>query len=160
MIEGGEDVKFIARRLLIAAAEDIGNANPTALILANNTFQAVSVVGYPESRIILSQCAVYLANSPKSNASYMAINKAQEIVKKTGDLPIPLHLRNAPTQLMKSLNYGKDYKYAHDYEGNFVLEEFLPEPISNSKIYYPGENPREEKFIENLKKIWKDKYDY
>ena len=160
MIEGGEDVKFIARRLLIAAAEDIGNANPTALILANNTFQAVSVVGYPESRIILSQCAVYLANSPKSNASYMAINKAQEIVKKTGDLPIPLHLRNAPTQLMKSLNYGKDYKYAHDYEGNFVLEEFLPEPISNSKIYDPGENPREEKFRENLKKIWKDKYDY
>ena len=160
MIEGGEDVKFIARRLLIAAAEDIGNANPTALILANNTFQAVSVIGYPESRIILSQCAVYLANSPKSNASYMAINKAQEIVKKTGDLPIPLHLRNAPTQLMKSLNYGKDYKYAHDYEGNFVLEEFLPEPISNSKIYDPGENPREEKFRENLKKIWKDKYDY
>ena len=160
MIEGGEDVKFIARRLLIAAAEDIGNANPTALILANNTFQAVSFIGYPESRIILSQCAVYLANSPKSNASYMAINKAQEIVKKTGDLPIPLHLRNAPTQLMKSLNYGKDYKYAHDYEGNFVLEEFLPEPISNSKIYDPGKNPREEKFRENLKKIWKDKYDY
>ena len=160
MIEGGEDVKFIARRLLIAAAEDIGNANPTALILANNTFQAVSVIGHPESRIILSQCAVYLANSPKSNASYRAINKAQEIVKKTGDLSVPLHLRNAPTQLMKSLNYGKDYKYAHDYEGNFVLEEFLPEPISNSKIYDPGENPREEKFRENLKKIWKDKYDY
>ena len=120
MIEGGEDVKFIARRLLIAASEDIGNANPTALILANNTFQAVSVIGYPESRIILSQCAVYLANSPKSNASYMAINKAQEIVKKTGDLPIPLHLRNAPTKLMKALEYGKDYKYAHDYQGNFV----------------------------------------
>ena len=160
MIEGGEDVKFIARRLLIAAAEDIGNANPTALILANNTFQAVSVIGHPESRIILSQCAVYLANSPKSNASYRAINKAQEIVKKTGDLSVPLHLRNAPTQLMKSLNYGKDYKYAHDYKGNFVLEEFLPEPISNSKIYDPGENPREEKFRENLKKIWKDKYDY
>ena len=160
MIEGGEDVKFIARRLLIAAAEDIGNANPTALILANNTFQAVSVIGHPESRIILSQCAVYLANSPKSNASYRAINKAQEIVRKTGDLSVPLHLRNAPTQLMKSLNYGKDYKYAHDYEGNFVLEEFLPEPISNSKIYDPGENPREEKFRENLKKIWKDKYDY
>ena len=160
MIEGGEDLKFIARRLLISASEDIGNANPTALILANNTFQAVSVIGHPESRIILSQCAVYLANSPKSNASYRAINKAQEIVKKTGDLSVPLHLRNAPTQLMKSLNYGKDYKYAHDYEGNFVLEEFLPEPISNSKIYDPGDNPREEKFRENLKKIWKDKYDY
>ncbi|MGB1392382.1 MAG: replication-associated recombination protein A [Flavobacteriaceae bacterium] len=160
MIEGGEDLKFIARRLLISASEDIGNANPTALILANNTFQAVSVIGHPESRIILSQCAVYLANSQKSNASYRAINKAQEIVKKTGDLSVPLHLRNAPTQLMKSLNYGKDYKYAHDYEGNFVLEEFLPEPISNSKIYDPGENPREQKFRENLKKIWKDKYDY
>ena len=160
MIEGGEDLKVIARRLLISASEDIGNANPTALILANNTFQAVGVIGHPESRIILSQCAVYLANSPKSNASYRAINKAQEIVKKTGDLSVPLHLRNAPTQLMKSLNYGKDYKYAHDYEGNFVLEEFLPEPISNSKIYDPGENPREEKFRENLKKIWKDKYDY
>lgn len=160
MIEGGEDLKFIARRLLISASEDVGNANPTALILANNTFQAVSVIGHPESRIILSQCAVYLANSPKSNASYRAINKAQDIVKKTGDLSVPLHLRNAPTQLMKSLNYGKDYKYAHDYEGNFVLEEFLPEPISNSKIYDPGENPREEKFRENLKKIWKDKYDY
>ena len=160
MIEGGEDLKFIARRLLISASEDIGNANPTALILANNTFQAVSVIGHPESRIILSQCAVYLANSPKSNASYRAINKAQEIVKKTGDLSVPLHLRNAPTQLMKSLNYAKDYKYAHDYEGNFVLEEFLPEPISNSKIYDPGDNPREEKFRENLKKIWKDKYDY
>ena len=160
MIEGGEDLKFIARRLLISASEDVGNANPTALILANNTFQAVGVIGHPESRIILSQCALYLANSPKSNASYRAINKAQEIVKKTGDLSVPLHLRNAPTQLMKSLNYGKDYKYAHDYEGNFVLEEFLPEPISNSKIYDPGENPREEKFRENLKKIWKDKYDY
>ncbi|MDB4497163.1 replication-associated recombination protein A [Flavobacteriaceae bacterium] len=160
MIEGGEDVKFIARRLLIAASEDIGNANPTALILANNTFQAVSVIGYPESRIILSQCAVYLANSPKSNASYMAINKAQEIVKKTGDLPIPLHLRNAPTKLMKALAYGKDYKYAHDYQGNFVLEEFLPESITNTKIYDPGENPREEQFREKLKNTWGDKYGY
>ena len=160
MIEGGEDVKFIARRLLIAASEDIGNANPTALILANNTFQAVSVIGYPESRIILSQCAVYLANSPKSNASYMAINKAQEIVKKTGDLPIPLHLRNAPTQLMKALEYGKDYKYAHDYQGNFVLEEFLPESITNTKIYDPGGNPREEQFREKLKNTWGDKYSY
>ena len=160
MIEGGEDAKFIARRLLIAASEDIGNANPTALILANNTFQAVSVIGYPESRIILSQCAVYLANSPKSNASYMAINKAQEIVKKTGDLPIPLHLRNAPTQLMKALEYGKDYKYAHDYQGNFVLEEFLPESIINTKIYDPGGNPREEQFREKLKNTWGDKYSY
>ena len=160
MIEGGEDVKFIARRLLIAASEDIGNANPTALILANNTFQAVSVIGYPESIIILSQCAVYLANSPKSNASYMAINKAQEIVKKTGDLPIPLHLRNAPTQLMKALEYGKDYKYAHDYQGNFVLEEFLPESITNTKIYDPGGNPREEQFREKLKNTWGDKYGY
>jgi putative ATPase len=160
MIEGGEDVKFIARRLLIAAAEDIGNANPTALILANNTFQAVSVVGYPESRIILSQCAVYLANSPKSNASYMAINKAQEIVKKTGDLPIPLNLRNAPTKLMKALDYGKDYKYAHDYKGNFVLEEFLPDSISNTRIYEPGESSREEQFRQKLKKTWGDKYGY
>ena len=160
MIEGGEDVKFIARRLLIAAAEDIGNSNPTALILANNTFQAVSVVGYPESRIILSQCAVYLANSPKSNASYMAINKAQEIVKKTGDLPIPLHLRNAPTKLMKALDYGKDYKYAHDYKGNFVLEEFLPDSISNTRIYEPGESSREEQFRQKLKKTWGDKYGY
>ena len=160
MIEGGEDAKFIARRLLIAASEDIGNANPTALILANNTFQAVSVIGYPESRIILSQCAVYLANSPKSNASYMAINKAQEIVKKTGDLPIPLHLINAPTQLMKALEYGKDYKYAHDYQGNFVLEEFLPESITNTKIYDPGGNPREEQFREKLKNTWGDKYGY
>ena len=160
MIEGGEDAKFIARRLLIAASEDIGNANPTALILANNTFQAVSVIGYPESRIILSQCAVYLANSPKSNASYMAINKAQEIVKKKGDLPIPLHLRNAPTQLMKALEYGKDYKYAHDYQGNFVLEEFLPESIINTKIYDPGGNPREEQFREKLKNTWGDKYSY
>ena len=160
MIEGGEDVKFIARRLLIAAAEDIGNANQTALILANNTFQAVSVVGYPESRIILSQCAVYLANSPKSNASYMAINKAQEIVKKTGDLPIPLHLRNAPTKLMKALDYGKDYKYAHDYKGNFVLEEFLPDSISNTRIYEPGESSREEQFRQKLKKTWGDKYGY
>ena len=154
MIEGGEDLKFIARRLLIAASEDIGNANPTALILANNTFQAVAVIGYPESRIILSQCAVYLANSPKSNASYMAINKAQEIVKKTGDLPIPLHLRNAPTKLMKDLDYGKNYKYAHNYNGNFIDEEFLPDEISNTKIYDPGKNTREEKFREELKKMW------
>jgi putative ATPase len=160
MIEGGEDLKFIARRLLIAASEDIGNANPTALILANNTFQAVSVIGYPESRIILSQCAVYLANSPKSNASYLAINKAQKIVKETGDLPVPFHLRNAPTKLMKDLDYGKNYKYAHDYQGNFISEEFLPDTIIKTKIYNPGNNARENKFREELKKMWGDKYDY
>lgn len=160
MIEGGEDLKFIARRLLIAASEDIGNANPTALILANTTFQAVSSIGYPESRIILSQCAVYLANSPKSNASYMAIKNAQDIVKKTGDLSIPLHLRNAPTKLMKDLDYGKNYKYSHDYEGNFIAQEFLPDKISNTKIYDPGKNTREEKFREDLKKRWGKKYDY
>ena len=160
MIEGGEDVKFIARRLLILASEDIGNANPTALILANNTFQAVSVIGHPESRIILSQCAVYLANSAKSNASYMAINKAQQLVKNTGDLSIPLHLRNAPTKLMKDLNYGKEYKYAHDYDQNFVEQEFLPDEIKNSILYEPGNNPRENQFREVLKNRWKSKYDY
>lgn len=160
MIEGGEDVKFIARRLLILASEDIGNANPTALILANNTFQAVSVIGVPESRIILSQCAVYLANSTKSNASYMAINKAQELVRKTGDLSVPLHIRNAPTKLMKDLNYGKDYKYAHNYSGNFVVDEFLPEEIQNTKLYDPGNNARENQFREILKQRWKDKYNY
>ncbi len=160
MIEGGEDVKFIARRLLISASEDIGNANPTALILANNTFQAVSVIGFPESRIILSQCAVYLANSPKSNASYLAIAKAQEIVRKTGDLSIPLHLRNAPTKLMKDLDYGKDYKYSHDYPNNFVTQEFLPDELSGTKIYDPGQNSRENSFREILKNRWKEKYKY
>lgn len=160
MIEGGEDLKFIARRLLIAASEDIGNANPTALILANNTFQAVSSIGYPESSIILSQCAVYLANSPKSNASYMAIKNAQDVVKKTGDLLVPLHLRNAPTKLMKDLDYGKNYKYAHDYEGNFIPQEFLPDEISTMKLYEPGKNAREEKFRDELKKKWGKKYDY
>ncbi|WP_298879539.1 replication-associated recombination protein A [uncultured Polaribacter sp.] len=160
MIEGGEDVKFIARRLLIAASEDIGNANPTALILANNTFQAVSVIGNPESRIILSQCAVYLANSPKSNASYMAINHAIDVVKKTGDLSIPLHLRNAPTKLMKDLDYGKNYKYSHSYPNNFIEQEFLPEEISGTKLYDPGMNARENNFRESLKKRWKTKYDY
>jgi len=160
MIEGGEDVKFIARRLLIAASEDIGNANPTALILANNTFQAVSVIGNPESRIILSQCAVYLANSPKSNASYMAINKAIELVKSTGDLSIPLHLRNAPTKLMQDLDYGKNYKYAHNYENNFIEQEFLPDEISGTKLYEPGNNARENNFRKTLKDNWKNKYDY
>ena len=160
MIEGGEDVKFIARRLLIAASEDIGNANPTALILANNTFQAVSVIGNPESRILLSQCAVYLANSPKSNASYLAIKDAQSIVQKTGDLSIPLHLRNAPTKLMKDLDYGKNYKYAHDYTNNFIDQEYLPDEISGTKIYKPGNNSRENQFKEVLKNRWKNKYGY
>jgi len=160
MIEGGEDVKFIARRMLISASEDIGNANPTALILANNTFQAVSVIGNPESRIILSQCAVYLANSAKSNASYMAIRQAQQLVNETGDLSVPLHLRNAPTKLMKDLDYGKNYKYAHNFEQNFIDQEFLPDEISNTKLYEPGNNLRENNFREFLKKRWKTKYDY
>jgi len=160
MIEGGEDLKFIARRLLILASEDIGNANPTALILANNTFQAVSTIGYPESRIILSQCAIYLANSTKSNASYKAINEAQRLVKKTGDLSVPLPLRNAPTKLMKDLDYGKDYKYAHDFEGNFTDQEFMPEEIKGTRLYEPGRNPREDQFRKFLKDRWKDKYGY
>ncbi len=160
MIEGGEDVKFIARRMLIAASEDIGNANPTALILANNTFQAVSVIGHPESRIILSQCAVYLANSAKSNASYAAIGEAQNLVRNTGDLSVPLHLRNAPTKLMKDLDYGKNYKYAHNYTNNFVNEEFLPDEIKGVKLYEPGNNARENSFREFLKQRWRDKYGY
>ena len=160
MIEGGEDVKFIARRMLIAASEDIGNANPTAFIMANNTFQAVSVIGYPESRIILSQCAVYLANSAKSNASYVAIGEAQNLVKTTGDLSVPLHLRNAPTKLMKDLEYGKEYQYSHNYAGNFVNQEFLPDEIKNTKLYEPGKNTRENQFRESLKQRWKDKYNY
>jgi len=159
MIEGGEDVKFIARRLLILASEDIGNANPTALILANNTFQAVTTIGFPESRIILSQCAIYLANSPKSNASYEAIGMAQKLVRETGDLSVPLHLRNAPTKLMKDLDYGKKYKYAHSYDQNFVEQEFLPDQISNTKLYNPGNNTRENSFRDFLKKHWK-KYKY
>jgi len=160
MIEGGEDVKFIARRLVILASEDIGNANPNALILATSTFQAVSVIGNPESRIILSQCAVYLANSPKSNTSYMAIGDAQQLVKQTGDLSVPLHLRNAPTKLMKDLDYGKNYQYAHNYDDNFVDQEFLPDEIRNKKLYEPGINSRENNFREFLKKRWKGKYEY
>lgn len=160
MIEGGEDVKFIARRLLILASEDIGNANPTALILANNAFTAVAAIGNPESRIILSQCALYLANSPKSNASYEAINKAQSLVRETGDLPVPLALRNAPTKLMKDLDYGKNYKYAHDFPENFINQEFLPEEISGIKLYDPGDNQRENQFKAILKKRWGEKYDY
>jgi putative ATPase len=160
MIDGGEDVKFIARRLLIAASEDIGNANPTALIMANNCFQAVSTIGMPESRIILSQCVTYLASSAKSNAAYMAINNAQIKVKQTGALSVPLHLRNAPTKLMKDLDYGKDYKYAHDYANNFVAQEFLPEEISGHKFFEPGNNPREASMREFLKTRWKEKYGY
>lgn len=160
MIEGGEDAKFIARRMLILASEDIGNANPTALILANNTFQAVNIIGFPESRIILSQCAIYLASSAKSNASYEAIEKAQSIVKETGDLSVPLHLRNAPTKLMKELDYGKNYKYAHSFENNFAEQEFLPDEIKNTKIYEPGNNARENTIRDFLKKLWKGKYGY
>lgn len=160
MIEGGEDVKFIARRLLILASEDIGNANPTALVIANNTFQAVSVIGNPESRIILSQCATYLASSPKSNAAYNAINKAQQLVKETGDLSVPLSIRNAPTKLMKELGYGDDYKYAHHYENNFAEHEFLPEDIKNTKLYDPGNNTRENAQRQFLKSRWKEKYGY
>lgn len=160
MIEGGEDVKFIARRLLISASEDIGNANPTALIMANNTFQAVTTIGYPESRILLSQCAIYLATSPKSNASYMAINTAQQIVKQTGDLSVPIHLRNAPTKLMKELGHGEEYKYSHEYANNFAEQEYLPEEIKNTPIYVPGDNSREKTTREFLKNRWKDKYGY
>jgi len=160
MIEGGEDVKFIARRLLIVASEDIGNANPTALVLANNTFQAVTTIGYPEARIILSQCTVYLATSPKSNATYEAINKAQQLVRQTGDLSVPLSIRNAPTKLMKELGYGKAYQYAHNYQGNFVPHEFLPEEIKGTSFYKPGNNPKENHVSNYLKSLWKDKYDF
>ena len=158
MLVGGEDIKFIARRLLILASEDIGLANPQALTVANNCFQAVNVIGNPESRIILSETAVYLAVSPKSNSTYNAINQAMAFVKKTGNLPVPLHLRNAPTKLMKNLDYGKDYKYAHSYEGNFVAQEFLPEEISGTKFYEPGNNATERKIREEMEKKWKDKY--
>lgn len=160
MIEGGEDVKFIARRMLILSSEDIGNANPTAFIMANNTFQAVTTIGYPESRIILSQCAIYLATSPKSNASYLAIGNAQQLVKQTGDLPVPLHLRNAPTKLMKELGYGDEYKYSHDYANNFAEQEFLPDAVKETVLYNPGNNSRENSNREFLKNRWKDKYRY
>ena len=160
MLEGGEDLKFIARRLIILASEDIGNANPTALIMATNAFTAVTTIGYPESRIILSQCVTYLATSPKSNASYMAINKAQQLVKQTGDLPVPLALRNAPTKLMKELGYGDEYKYSHDGAGNFIAQEFLPEEITNQKLYDPGANAREDGIRKFLKNRWGDKYNY
>ena len=159
MIEGGEDPDFIARRLLILASEDIGMANPNALLLANSTYDAVKKIGFPESRIILSQCVVYLATSPKSNASYEAIGLAQQLVKETGDLPVPLHIRNAPTKLMKELGYGADYKYAHSHEGNFVDQEFLPEEVSNTRLYEPGNNAKENSIRDWLKKIWA-KYGY
>ncbi|MDR3024777.1 replication-associated recombination protein A [Chryseobacterium sp.] len=158
MIAGGEDIKFIARRMLILAAEDVGLANPNALVVANNCFQAINVIGNPEARIILSETAVYLAVSPKSNSAYMAINEALALVKQTGNLPVPLHLRNAPTKLMKDLDYGKEYKYAHSYEGNFVEQDFLPEEIRNVKLYEPGNNSTEKKIYEELKKKWKNKY--
>ncbi len=158
MIAGGEDIKFIARRMLILAAEDVGLANPNALVIANNCFQAVNVIGNPEARIILSETAVYLAVSPKSNSAYMAINEALALVKKTGNLPVPLHLRNAPTKLMKDLDYGKEYKYAHSYEGNFVDQDFLPEEIRETRLYQPGNNATEKKIYEELKKKWSNKY--
>lgn len=160
MIEGGEDVKFIARRLIILASEDIGNANPNALLLATNCFQAVNVIGYPEARIILSQCVTYLASSPKSNASYLAINQAQSLVRQQGDLLVPLHLRNAPTKLMKDLNYGKEYKYSHDYENNFIHQEYMPDELKNAKLYDPGANPRENELRKYLQKLWGKKYGY
>ncbi|MCW5909379.1 MAG: replication-associated recombination protein A [Chitinophagales bacterium] len=160
MIEGGEDPKFIARRMLILASEDIGNANPNALLLATSCFQAVTMIGYPECDLILSQTAIYLATSPKSNTAYTAIRAAQETVRKTGDLPVPLHIRNAPTKLMKSLHYGKDYQYAHQFEGNFVDLEFLPEKIKGTKFYEPGNNARETELRNYLRKCWKEKYGY
>ncbi len=160
MIEGGEDVKFIARRLLILSSEDIGNANPTALVLANSCFQAVNIIGYPEAQIILSQTVTYLATSPKSNASYVAIKDARKKVAETGDLPIPLSLRNAPTRLMKDEGYGKGYKYAHSFDGNFVDLEFMPDELSNTKFYEPGNNARENEIRKHLRSLWKDKYGY
>lgn len=160
MIEGGEDVKFIARRMLILASEDIGNANPTALVMANATFEAVNKIGYPESSLILSQCAIYLASSAKSNSATVAIGEAMSAVKEHGDLPVPLHIRNAPTRLMKNLGYGKDYQYSHSYEGNFSNQEYLPQEISGTKFYDPGQNGREEELRKFLKNLWKDKYGY
>jgi putative ATPase len=160
MVEGGEDPKFIARRMLILAAEDIGLANPNALLLAQACFEAVNVIGWPESRIILSEAAVYLATSPKSNASYMAIESALETVRSEGDLPVPLHIRNAPTRLMKNLGYGKDYKYAHSYSGNFIQDNFLPDEIKGTVFYDPGVNSKEEEIRKRLAAMWKDIYNY
>jgi putative ATPase len=160
MVEAGEDPSFIARRMLIFASEDIGNSNPNALLLANTCFQAVNVIGYPECDLILSQTAIYLACSVKSNASYLAIRKARKAFREYGDQPVPLHIRNAPTQLMKKIGYGKEYKYAHDYENNFVELEFLPDKLSGMKFYDPQNNQREKEIRERLKALWKDKYKY
>ena len=160
MLEGGEDVKFIARRLLILASEDIGNANPTALVMANAAFDAVNKIGYPESSLILSQCAIYLASSAKSNSATTAIGAAMEAVQKQGDLPVPLHIRNAPTRLMKDLGYGKNYEYSHSYENNFSPQEYLPKELAGKKFYDPGRNAREEELRKFLKLLWKDKYNY
>ncbi|MBQ3658098.1 MAG: replication-associated recombination protein A [Bacteroidales bacterium] len=158
MLNGGEDLKFIARRLVISASEDIGLANPNAMLLANACFQAVNTVGYPESRIMLAECVIYLANSPKSNSAYNAINSAMEFAQKTGDLPVPLHLRNAPTKLMEQLGYGSEYKYAHDYKGHFVEQEFMPENISGTTFYFPQDNPAEQKAKDTIQKLWNGKY--
>ncbi|MBN2523338.1 MAG: replication-associated recombination protein A [Bacteroidales bacterium] len=160
MVEGGEDPKFIARRLVVLASEDIGLANPNALLLANACFEAVNKIGWPESRIILSEAAIYLANSPKSNSAYKAIHEAQKLVGETGDLPVPLHLRNAPTSLMKELGYGKEYKYAHDFESNFIDQNFLPDDLAGKILYDPQENPAEQKFLNRLKKLWNKRYRY
>lgn len=160
MLEGGEDPKFIARRLVILASEDIGNANPNALLLATSCFQAITMIGMPEGRIILSQTTTYLAASPKSNAAYLAIGKAQSLVRKTGDLPVPLTIRNAPTKLMKQVGYGKDYKYSHDYDNHFVQQEFLPSEISGTKLYDPAENKKENEIRGRLRALWKKKYGY
>ncbi|MCB0397562.1 MAG: replication-associated recombination protein A, partial [Flavobacteriales bacterium] len=160
MIEGGEDPLFIARRLLILASEDIGNANPTALVMAQTCFQAVHTIGYPECRIILSQTVTYLASSPKSNAAYQAINEALSLVRETGDLPVPLHLRNAPTKLMKELGYGATYDYVHDHPSHFASQEYMPEGITGKKLYDPASTPREQELRDRLKKWWQDKYDY
>jgi len=160
MIEGGEDVKFIARRLLILASEDIGNANPNALLLANACFDAVNKIGYPESNLILSQCVTYLASSPKSNSATTAIGAAQAAVRAHGDLPVPLHIRNAPTKLMKNMDYGKGYQYSHSYENNFSAQEYLPDALAGTKFYEPGSNPREEELRKFLRNLWKEKYKY
>jgi len=160
MIAGGEDVKFIARRLVILAAEDIGLANPNALLIAQSTFDAVNLIGYPESRIVLSECVIYLASSPKSNSAYMAVDNALNLVNKTGDLPVPLHLRNAPTKLMKEIGYAKDYKYSHSYKGNFIEQDFLPEDIKKERLYLPGDNLQEQKILERLKNWWGKRYEH
>lgn len=160
MIEGGEDVKFIARRLVILASEDIGNANPTALVMANTTFDAVNKIGFPESSLILSQCAIYLASSAKSNSATVAIGEAMRAVQQQGDLSVPLHIRNAPTKLMKNMGYGKEYQYSHNYDNNFSQQEYLPKELAGKKFYEPGKNAREEELRKFLKSLWKEKYGY